>query len=249
MTEIICHRGYSGYYPENTMLAFKKATEIGADGIETDVQLTKDGEVVLFHDEWLERVTGRPGFLKDFTLEQLQKLDASGAYRGKVPTQRIPTLREYFELIAPTTMKTNIEFKTGLFEYPGMEEKVWEMVQEFGLQKRVIFSSFHGQTLLRLKKIAPEVPCGLLTQNKVLQAGALVQELGLEAYHPLFVRLRPEVIRDLKAHDLLINPYTPNSRASLSYLLRHDVSSVITNYPQRALELRTRIQGKKIDKR
>ena len=107
MTEVYCHRGYSGHYPENTMLAFEKCLHLGADGIELDVHLTRDGEVVVFHDERLGRITGKEAFLKDLTLDELRQLDASGTYRGKVPVQRIPTLREYFELIAPTKLKTN----------------------------------------------------------------------------------------------------------------------------------------------
>lgn len=242
MTEIYCHRGYSGLYPENTMLAFQKAVETGADGIELDVHLTRDGEVVVFHDERLERITEGAGFLKDFTLDELKKLDASGPYRGKVPIQRIPTLREYFRLVAPTGMKTNIEFKTSLFEYPGLEERVWQIVLAFGQERKVLFSSFHGQTLLRLKRIAPQVPCGLLHQNKLLNAGIVVKDLGLECYHPFFLQLKPSVIRELKAHGRRINTYTPNGWASLRYLLKQDVSAVITNFPERAMKLRQRIQ-------
>ena len=249
MTEVYCHRGYSGLYPENTMLAFQKAIQTGADGIELDVHLTRDGEVVVFHDERLDRVTDGIGFLKDSTLKELKKLDASGTYRGKVALQRIPTLREYFELVAPTGMKTNIEFKTGLFEYPGLEEKVWELVLEYGQENRVLFSSFHGQTLLRLKRIAPEVPCGLLHQNKLLKAGTVVRDLGLECYHPMFLQLTPEVIRDLKDHNRRINTYTPNGRLVLRYLMKREVDAVITNFPERAMKLRQKIQGKTVDKR
>lgn len=242
MTEIYCHRGYSGRYPENTMLAFEKAVETCADGIELDVHLTRDGEVVVFHDERLDRITDGVGFLKDFTLKELKKLDASGIYRGKVRPQRIPTLREYFDLVAPTGMKTNIEFKTSLFEYPGLEEKVWRIVLEYGQEDRVLFSSFHGQTLLRLKKLAPQVPCGYLHQNKLLKAEVILKDLGLECYHPFFLQLKPSVIRELKAYGRRINAYNPNGSLALRYLLRQDISAVITNFPERAMRLRQKIQ-------
>ncbi len=244
MTEIYCHRGYSGKYPENTMLAFTEATKTGTEGIELDVHLTKDGEVVVFHDERLDRITDGVGFLKDFTLKELKKLDASGAYRGKVPVQRIPTLREYFDLVAPTGMKTNIEFKTGMFEYPGLEEKVLEILGEYSVEDRVIFSSFHAHTLLRLRALAPEIPCGFLRQNKLLKAGTVVKELGMTAYHPAFYQLTPRVIREVRDKGLAINTYTPNGIVPLSYLLSQKVSAVITNYPERAKKLRKLLQGK-----
>lgn len=244
MTEIFCHRGYSGKYPENTMLAFSEATKTGTEGIELDVHLTRDGEVVVFHDERLDRITDGTGFLKNFTLAELKKLDASGAYRGKVPVQRIPTLREYFDLVTPTGMKTNIEFKTGMFEYPGLEEKVLEILGQYNVENRVIFSSFHAQTLLRLQALSPHIPCGFLRQNKLLKAGTVVKELGMEAYHPCFYQLTPKVIGDLKAHGLNINAYTPNGCLTLAYLMGQDITTVITNFPERALRLRKFLQGK-----
>lgn len=244
MTEIYCHRGYSGKYPENTMLAFTEATKTDTEGIELDVHLTKDGEVVVFHDERLDRITDGVGFLKDFTLKELKKLDASGAYRGRVPVQRIPTLREYFDLVAPTGMKTNIEFKTGMFEYPGLEEKVLDILGQYAVEDRVIFSSFHAHTLLRLQALAPEIPCGFLRQNKLLKAGTVVKELGMRAYHPAFYQLTPKVIREVRDQGLAINTYTPNGILPLAYLLSQKVSAVITNYPERAKKLRKLLQGK-----
>lgn len=245
MTKIYCHRGYSGLYPENTMLAFEKATQTGADGMEMDVHLTKDGEVVVFHDERLERITDGTGFLRDHTLKELKKLDASGIYRGKVPAQRIPTLEEYLSLIAPTGMITNIEFKTGMFEYPGLEEKVLELVSKFGLEDKMIFSSFHCDTVLRLKKLAPHIPCGLLQQNKMKApgAGTIVKELGLDAYHPMFAQLlQPDILKDARCHGLQVNTYTPNHRIFLRQLLKMGVDGIITNFPERAMKLRKRIQ-------
>ena len=125
----------------------------------------------------------------------------------------------------------------------GMEEKVWNQICRFGLENRVILSSFHAQTLLRVKALAPEAPCGLLNQDKLLSPGQATRDLGLEAYHPLYLRLRPGVIRELKACHLEINAYTVNGHGPLTYLFAWDVHSVITNHPRRALTLRRLIQG------
>ena len=244
MTEVICHRGYSSRYPENTMLAVQKAVKTQADGMEWDVHLTRDGEVVVMHDELVDRTTDGTGFVKDYTWAELRRLDASGPFRGKVRPQRVPALKEYLEFIAPTNFKTNIELKTETFDYNGIEEKVWNLVQAFGLEDRVLFSSFHAQSLLRLKEIAPAAPCGLLNKDKLPHAGRVIRDFGFEAYHPLYLRLRPSVIRDLKEHGIQINTYTVNGHGSLTYLLAWDVHSVITNYPERAIALRRLMQGK-----
>ena len=179
------------------MLAFQKAVETQADGMELDVHLTRDGEGVVMHDELVDRTTDGTGFVKDYTWAELRRLDASGPFRGKVRPQRVPALKEYLEFIAPTNFKTNIELKTETFDYNGIEEKVWNLVQAFGLEDRVLFSSFHAQSLLRLKEIAPAAPCGLLNKDKLPHAGRVIRDLGFEAYHPLYLRLRPSVIRDL----------------------------------------------------
>lgn len=240
MTQIICHRGYSGRYPENTLLAFRKAIETGADGIELDVHLTKDGQVVVIHDERVDRTTNGTGFVKDMTLRELRSLDAS---MGKSAPQRVPTLEEYFRLVSPTGLFTNIELKTGIFDYGGLEEKVWAIVRDFHQEQRVIFSSFHGQSLLRMKSVAPEAPCGLLCSDKLQNPGDIVAGLGLQAYHPWFLRVTKALATDTRTRGLALNPYTPNDPASLTWLLSLGVSGVITNFPERAMALRKLIQG------
>ena len=125
MTKNFAHRGFSGKYPENTLLAFEKAIEAQADGIELDVQLTKDGEIVIIHDETIDRTTNGKGLVADYIYEELEKFDASYIYTGQFGFNKIPTLREYFNLIKDTNIVTNIELKTGINEYQGIEEKVY----------------------------------------------------------------------------------------------------------------------------
>ena len=117
MTEIYAHRGFSGKYPENTLMAFQKAAEVGAEGIELDVHTTKDGEVVVMHDENTIRTTGTDALIKDLTLEEFKALDAGYIKNGEFGFVAPPTLREVFELLKETGMKCNIEFKTGVYEY------------------------------------------------------------------------------------------------------------------------------------
>lgn len=170
----IAHRGYSGKFDENTMLAFRKAIEYKADGIETDVQLSKDGIPVLIHDETLERTTNGNGFVKDYTLSELKmfktksvpSVQALKTYGLGVYTieeikyfqnkdgEEIPTLRELLELAANSDLKVlNLELKNSVIEYEGLEEKVLNMVDEFNLRDRVIISSFNHLSLVKMRKM------------------------------------------------------------------------------------------------
>ena len=121
--KVYAHRGYSGKYPENTMLAFRKAAETGCDGIELDVQLTKDGKIVVIHDETVDRTTTGTGRVKDYTYEELIKLDAAKLFGGKYGFCPIPSFEEYCQWAAGQDLVTNIEIKTGVYYYEGLEEK------------------------------------------------------------------------------------------------------------------------------
>ena len=125
------------------MLAFEKAVELGVDGIELDVHLSKDGELVIIHDEKVDRTCNGTGKVKDMTLADLKELDASAGFAGQFGVNRIPTLREYMDLVKDLPLITNIELKTNIFEYEGLIEKVYDMIREYHYEDRVIISSFN----------------------------------------------------------------------------------------------------------
>lgn len=237
MTKNFAHRGFSGKYPENTMLAFEKAIAEGVDGIELDVQLTKDGEVVIIHDETIDRTTNGKGYVVEYTYEELSKFDASYIYTGKMGFNKIPTLREYFELVKDLDIVTNIELKTGINEYPGIEEKVWDMIKEFGLQDRIIISSFNHFSVMRMKKIAPEMKYGFLSEDWIIDAGKYTHSHGVQCYHPRFNNLIPEVIDELKSYGLEINTWTVNKEEDMRYLISHGIDAIIGNYPDLAKKI------------
>ncbi|RDY20340.1 glycerophosphodiester phosphodiesterase family protein, partial [Criibacterium bergeronii] len=157
----IAHRGFKSKYPENTMLAFKKAVEENADGIEFDVHLSKDDEIVIIHDERLDRTTNAKGRVMDYTLAELKKVNA-GALYDNIDFEAIPTLREYFEYIKDKDIITNVELKTGVYWYKGIEQKVYDMIKEFDLKDKIIISSFNHKSVLAMKKIDEKIKCGLL---------------------------------------------------------------------------------------
>lgn len=160
---IWAHRGSSMMNPENTLLAFRKAAELeGITGIEFDVQLTKDGEIVVIHDEKVDRTTDGTGNVRDYTLNELKQLTISGD--GEVHS--IPTLRETFEMLAPYCknkgLRLNIQLKNSIIRYEGMEQKVIDMVSEFNLEDYVVYSSFNHDSIGLVKQIKADAEVAYL---------------------------------------------------------------------------------------
>lgn len=245
MVKNFAHRGFSGKYPENTLLAFEKAVEAGADGIELDVQLTKDGEVVIIHDETIDRTTDGKGFVADYTYEELKKIDASYIYKNHYGFNKIPTLKEYFALIKDTEIITNIELKTGVNEYLGIEKKVFEIIQEFHMEDRVIVSSFNHYSILRMKALAPRIKCGFLSETWIIDAGKYTKFFGIECYHPHFAMLTKEIAREIKAQGIEINTWTVNTEEDMRDLISKGVDILIGNYPDITKKIISEAEGQK----
>ncbi|MCI9405556.1 MAG: glycerophosphodiester phosphodiesterase [Oscillospiraceae bacterium] len=231
MTENFAHRGFSAAYPENTMAAFQKAEEAGCGGIEMDLHLSADGVPVIIHDETLERTTGAAGWVGDTSFAQLRRLDASYRFAGKVQGNRIPALEEVLEWCRGTGLRLNLELKTNVREYPGIEQKAVELVARMGMEERVIFSSFNHYTLLRLKEIAPSIPCGALVESWIVGFGGYLQGLGLECAHPLYSYLTEENLADLKRRGLRVHTWTVNQPEQMRRLIRLGTDILITNHP------------------
>ncbi|MDO4615342.1 MAG: glycerophosphodiester phosphodiesterase [Lachnospiraceae bacterium] len=234
MTRNFGHRGFSGNYPENTMLAFRKAVETpGCDGIENDVQLTKDGEVVIIHDELIDRTNtdGAKGYVKDYTLEELKKLDFSFRFGDQFGKNEIPTLREYLAYVKDKDIVTNIELKTGVFEYDGIEQKVYDLIREYDVADKIIISSFNHYSVLRMKKICPEIKCGLLADTWILDAGKYVKAAGCEYYHPSYHNVTEEIAEGILSEGIGINTWTVNEEQDMRNMIERGVTTIIGNYP------------------
>lgn len=240
MVKNFAHRGFSGKYPENTMLAFRKAVEEpGCDGIELDVHLSKDGEVVIIHDEKIDRTcVNGTGLVKDYTLAELKQFDVSAKFAGECEPQQIPTLREYFQLVKDTHIVTNIELKTGIFEYHGIEQKVWDLIREFGLEEKIIISSFNHFSIRRFKELCPTMKCGLLTETWMIDAGAYVERCGADYLHPIFYNMIEEVVAEVKSHGIGINTWTVNEEEDIRLMIDRGVDSIIGNFPDRVTRIR-----------
>ncbi len=244
MTKIYAHRGFSEKYPENTLLAFRKAAESGAEGIEIDVHLTKDGELVVMHDEDTLRTTGKQALIRDITLKEFKELDAGYVKKGEFGFEAPPTLKEVFELLVETGMECNIEIKSGVYEYPGIERKILKLMDEFGLRDRIIISSFNHYSVCRFKELAPNVKCGFLEESWLIHPGAYTRNRGVECFHPFFNMLNHENIQDLRNNGVEINAWTINDEDDMEKALKLQIEIAITNRPERFLEIRKEVCGK-----
>ncbi len=243
--KVYAHRGYSGKYPENTMLAFRKAVEeAGTDGVEMDVQLSRDGEVVIIHDETLDRTTNGSGHVGDYTLAELKKLDATKTFAGQFDKQEIPTFEEFCDWLKGAGILANVELKNSVVYYPELEKKCIDIIRKYGVEKQIIFSSFNHSALFQVKKLAPEFPVGALVENAGLAyAGFYGKQNGFQYYHPDFCLLSAEAVRECKENGVGINVWTVNDLKSFEKLVEWDVDGVITNFP-RVLHDWLKLQGK-----
>lgn len=234
---IIAHRGASAAAPENTMASFRKALEMGAGGIELDVQLSSDGIPVVIHDERVDRTSNGTGWVKDKTLEELRTLDFGGWSAPEFKGEKIPVLEEVLELLYNRKGLLNIEIKNGPVFYPGIEKRVTKLVRKYEMLDRVIISSFNHYSLVELKKIDPEVKTAPLYMEGLYEPWAYAKKLGASAIHPLFYSIVPEIVNGCKENGIAVNPFTVDQPEHIRKIAATGVDGIITNVPEVALKI------------
>lgn len=231
-TKVWAHRGASAYAPENTLEAFALAAGQGADGVELDVQMTLDHELVVAHDETIDRVSNGSGYIKDYTLGQLKELRFNRLF-PEYQDASIPTLREVYELLKPTGVTVNVELKTGIIQYEGLEERVLLLAEEMEMKDRVIYSSFCHPSLVKLRGLDPSVYTGLLYSDgwiDVAQYGR--NTVHVNALHPALYHMQDEkLVSTAAAWGLALHVWTVNDREHMKMLAEQGVSAIITNHP------------------
>ncbi|WP_432560525.1 glycerophosphodiester phosphodiesterase [Granulicoccus sp. GXG6511] len=237
MTQIWAHRGASAYAPENTLPAFALAERMGADGIELDVQLTADGEVVVIHDETLDRTTDRSGPVAELSLAEIRRADAGGG-SGEFEGTRVPTLAEVFAQVRPGRMVVNVELKNLLEFYPGLERAVLDVIEASGMADRVIVSSFNHWSLKTVQQLAPATPVGLLLSDGIYLPWEYAVDFGAAAIHPHWGFLRvPGLVDYAHAAGIDVHVWTVNARADIGAAIRAGVDAVITNHPDVGIDV------------
>jgi glycerophosphoryl diester phosphodiesterase len=241
MTLIFAHRGSAGTHPENTLEAFYEADKVGADGIELDVQLTKDGEVVVIHDETVDRTTNGKGFVKDLTLKEIQKLDASYKNKKLFRKSGIPSLREVFAWLKTNNLYCNIELKNNIIDYPGLEEKVMEIIREFEMEHRIIISSFNHYSIVHCYHLEPRIEIAPLFSSTIYMPWVYARSLRAKSIHPNIRAATDEIIKVAEHNGVAVRPYTINKESLMKRLFQVNCSAFFTDYPDKAIKIRSQL--------
>jgi glycerophosphoryl diester phosphodiesterase len=229
----LAHRGASFDAPENTMPAFRLAREMGADGVELDAQLSKDGEVVILHDFSVDKTTNGRGLVRQKTLAELKLLDAGSHFSSEFAGTRIPTLAELFTELG-STLLYNIELKTTDINNQGLEAEVIRLIEDHQLQQRVMLSSFNPFSLWRARRLNPKIKRGLLwSPNLPLYLRwqlfrSLVQP---DMFHPHWQAVTPLLVQKEHQQNHLVNVWTCNEPEDMVDLIRVGVDSIMTDRP------------------
>lgn len=244
-TFIWAHRGASAYAPENTMEAFKLANKLCADGIELDIHMTRDGQLVVAHDETIDRCSNGSGRILDKTLNELLTYDFSNNMPD-YKNSKIPTLKEVLCYVRNTDMTVNIEIKSDVVMYEGIEENAVALVSKVGMKKRVIYSSFNHYSLMLIKKLDKTIPIGLLYNEAMVEPALYAKHLRAEAIHPYYPTLLvPNTISQCKANGILIHPWVVDEPEQMNWMFKEGVDAIITNYPDVAFKTRSYLSSKR----
>lgn len=231
------HRGASGDYPENTLLAFLEGIKAGAKGLELDVHKTKDDQLVVIHDEDVERTYKGKGLVKDFTLEELRALKVRKSLFVEVEYCYIPTLEEVLKLVKEHGVILNIEIKTDQIHYENIEVDVITLIQQYELQNQVIISSFNLESIRICKEIDESIKTGLLYYKPIENIIEVAKDLKADALHPDLRLVSEELVQQAHRNNLKVNVYTVNWPIFIRKLLLADVDGIFTDYPALVSEI------------
>lgn len=248
--EVHAHRGGAGLAPENTLAAFRKALELGVDVLEMDMHVTHDGQVVIIHDDAIDRTTDGKGLVKDFTLEVLRQRDAGGRFGPQFKGEPIPTLREVIDLVKAAgndRIRLNIETKFHS-DYPGkpedFEERVLAILRDTGIVERVIVQSFHHPSIAKIKVLESKIKTALLAGGRQAPGDpvSLVRQYKADYYSPNYRHLTAEAVTALHQAGVPVVPWTVNETVDMQRLISMGVGrmpgdGIITNFPDRLLQL------------
>ena len=236
---IFAHRGASGYAPENTLEAFQLAGEQKSDGVELDVHLTRDKQVLVAHDERIDRVSNGTGLICQLSLKDIKK-HLFNMTHPEYDQARAPLLEEVLELLKPSGLNINIELKNSYLPYEGLEEKCLELVDKAGMAERVVYSSFNHHSMVKLKKMHSKAVCGLLYGCSLLDPFEYLRRSGADALHPQYadLLLNPASYELVRAAGGRIHTWTVNDDRDIRRAIDAGADILISNYPDRAVAVR-----------
>lgn len=232
---IMGHRGYQARYPENTLVSFLAAVEAGAQFVELDVTLTRDNQVAVMHDDTVDRTTDGRGRVSGYDLDALQQLDAGSWFHPRFSGERIPSLDEVLEKVAPKA-HINIEIKSHELtdcDLTGqVEQGVIDLVLTRGVEKRVLISSFDPEVLKRIQQLDPGIKIALISkQSPPDETVARCLELAAFSYHPHLDYIDRELVRTLHKADVHVFPWNINDARDIRHAFSMGVDGLIAKDP------------------
>jgi glycerophosphoryl diester phosphodiesterase len=247
---VIAHRGASGVAPENTLAAFRKAVELGAGFIETDLQLSRDAHLVGLHDDTLDRTTNGCGPVSVKTLEELGRLDAGSWFRrssnqetANFAGEHIPTIEEILAFGRDHEIGLHLEIKTA--GPSGAEHAIVGALHASDGVAHSVVMSFDASTLRRVRQLDPLVMTGFLYSDRSAAAVETEVNLGARQLLPRADRVTRELVSNAHAHDVKVVAWTANAPEEMQKLIAAGVDGIITDYPDRLVELLGAAQGQK----
>ncbi|MDW0117066.1 glycerophosphodiester phosphodiesterase [Sporosarcina thermotolerans] len=235
--DIFAHRGASGSFPENTVSSFKEAARLPIFGVEFDVHMSSDGELVVIHDETIDRTSNGMGFIKDMTLEDLKQFDYGGWFSPEFRGETIPTLSEVLDIFQPTELILNIELKSDVFPYNGMVEKVLAMISKKQMEECVILSSFDHSAIQLVKKLAPQIETAALFMEVLVHPLDYIRSLPTNALHVFFpTAVRPS-LKEIYEAEVPVRAFTVNEPEQAKTLKQAGVQAIFTDFPEKMASL------------
>jgi glycerophosphoryl diester phosphodiesterase len=253
---IIAHRGTSGDAPENTLIAFQKALDANADGIELDVQLSADSIPMVFHDKTLKRVGNRKDKLTDLTAAELGKIDVGSWFNVKNPDkfkhefaqQTVPTLAQVFDLMKPHNKRIYVELKCRKNESLNLVQAVGELIDNYELVENVTVLSFNHLALIEMKQTFPHIRTGALFAPKLLMLLNIrrrlikkTQDCSADEMALHFSLAKAKTVNKGINNNLPTVIWTANNKNWVKRAIKRNISAVITNYPAKLLAEREEI--------
>ncbi len=228
MSKIYAHRGVSSLFPENTMEAFLYANKIKCDGIELDVHLSKDGEVVVIHDHTLDRTTNLVGAVSNHTYKEIEK----GKISYKDNYLKVPLLRDVFKAFKNLDTHINIELKASGYIYKDIEKKVADLIVEYNYINKAVVSSFDHRALVNIKNINPYIKTAALFSSYILNPVEYIKKYNIDFLNYNYLYTSDELIKELKDNNISMSVYTVDEKNIFTNLKNKGVDIIITNTPQ-----------------
>ncbi len=233
----IAHRGDPIVKPQNTKGTFLSAMEYDIDMIETDINMTKDGELVVIHDQKVDITSDGSGLVIDHTLSELKKLDFGSWMGPDMGPETILTLEEFIELTKDGVAALNIEIKNGPLKYKGVDDKLINILESCDMINRVIISSFDHKLLKDLKEKCPELLTGILYNAGLIDHIKPVKDAKADAAHPDHAHMTAESIKALKDEGFFVNVWTVDDEEDIRRMIDLGVSGIISNFPGKLCEI------------